>query len=145
MTVRSTSKVKRPVLLRASYRSRLEDRIATQLEEAGVPFDYEGYKIKYQVPARNARYTPDFPLGPKGNPTIIIEAKGRFRTTADRQKLALVKEQHPDLDLRLIFQNANLPIYKGSPTTYAMWADSHGFKYADKGKVPEEWLSEIKT
>jgi hypothetical protein len=137
---RSTSK---PVLLRNNYRSRLEERIATQLEDAGVTFDYEGYKISYSVPARKARYTPDFPLGDPGNPTIIIEAKGRFRTAADRQKLALVKEQHPTLDLRLVFQNANLPIYKGSPTTYAMWADSHGFQWADKGKIPESWLSEI--
>jgi hypothetical protein len=117
------------------YRSGFEKRVADQLKEAKVSFGYETEKLTYTVPARKATYTPDFFL-PNG---IIIEAKGRFRTAADRQKLILVKETHPDRDIRLLFQNANLPIYKGSKTTYAAWADTHGFVWAEK-KVPNEWL-----
>lgn len=118
------------------FRSGFEKRIAEQLEEAEVSFGYESEKLTYVVPARKATYTADFFL-PNG---IVVEAKGRFRTAADRQKLILVKEAHPELDLRLLFMNAKLPIYKGSKTTYADWAESHGFPYAEK-RIPDEWLS----
>jgi len=122
--------------LEHGYRSGFEKRLAEQLEEAGVGFEYEAEKLAYIVPARNATYTPDFFL----QNGIIIEAKGRFRTAEDRQKLLLVKETHPDRDLRLLFQNANLPIYKGSPTSYAKWAEDHGFIYAEK-RIPHKWIT----
>ena len=134
---RSTSKG-RAVLYKARYRSRLEERIADQLDEAGISFQYENRKVKYTVPARNATYTPDFDLGP-----YLIEAKGYFRSAADRQKLVLVKRDNPDVQIRLVFQKANNPIYKGSPTTYAKWAEDHGFQWADGGVIPDEWLKEI--
>jgi hypothetical protein len=121
-----------------SYRSGLERRIAAQLEQAGVPFTYEKTKVSYVVPSRKAKYTPDYHL----NGRIIVEAKGRFRTAQERQKMALVKEQHPDLDIRIVFQRASNPIYKGSPTTYAAWAESHGFPWADGGRIPEAWINE---
>ena len=129
-----------PVLLRALYRSKLEERVAKQLTDSGLEFGYETLKISYTVPQRPAKYTPDFIVG-----STIIEAKGRFRTAADRQKLLLVKEQYPELDLRLLFQNANLPIYKGSKTTYRQWAETNGFLWADKGTIPQSWLSELKA
>lgn len=134
---RSTSKG-RAVLYKARYRSRLEERIADQLDEAGISFQYENRKVKYTVPARHATYTPDFDLGP-----YLIEAKGYFRSAADRQKLVLVKRDNPDVQIRLVFQKANNPIYKGSPTTYAKWAEDHGFQWADGGVIPDEWLKEI--
>ena len=134
---RSTSKG-RAVLYKARYRSRLEERIADQLDEAGVSFEYENRKVKYTVPARHATYTPDFDLK-----KFLIEAKGYFRSASDRQKLVLVKKDNPELDLRLVFQKANNPIYKGSPTTYAKWAEDHGFMWADGGVIPKEWLEEI--
>lgn len=137
--MRSTSNVN-PVLLRAKYRSKLEERVAKQLTDNGLEFSYESVKISYTVPQRPAKYTPDFLIG-----ETFIEAKGRFRTAADRQKLLLVKEQYPELDLRLLFQNANLPIYKGSKTTYAQWAETNGFPYADKGTIPQSWLTELKA
>ena len=131
---RSTSD---PVLLRAKYRSKLEERLAKQLTDSGIEFSYETLKISYMVPARKAKYTPDFVVG-----DMVIEAKGRFRTAQDRQKLLLVKEQYPDLDLRLVFQNAKTPIYPGSPTPCSKWAEDNGFLWADNGKIPEEWLQQ---
>ena len=125
--------------LEHGFRSGFEKRIAEQLEEAGVSFGYEAEKVTYEIPARRASYTPDFFL-PNG---IVVEAKGRFRSASDRQKLILVKEANPELDLRLLFMNAKLPIYKGSKTTYADWATSHGFPYAEK-RIPEEWLTKPK-
>jgi hypothetical protein len=123
----------------ASCRSSLEKKVAKQLEESGVKFTYEGVKLEYKVPARKARYTPDFCF----HKPIVIETKGWFRTAADRHKLVLVKECNPHLDIRLIFQNASKPIYKGSPTSYAKWAEENGFKWADKGTVPDEWIKEL--
>ena len=73
-------------------------------------------------------------------PALVIETKGRF-VTADRQKHLLVKEQHPDFDVRFVFQNSRARISKTSKTTYAAWCEKHGFKYADKC-VPAEWLTE---
>lgn len=93
-------------------------------------------KIKYIKPAKGATYTPDFIL-PNG---IIIEAKGRF-ITADRQKQLLIKDQFPDLDIRFVFSNPNNKIGKKSSTTYAMWCDKNGFKYAQE-LIPIDWLKE---
>jgi hypothetical protein len=61
-----------------------------------------------------------------------------------RQRLILAKQQNPALDIRIVFENASLPINKGSPTTYAKWAEDHGFKWADKGVVPASWIKEMK-
>ena len=69
---------------------------------------------------------------------VIVETKGRF-VTADRQKHKLIKEQHPTKDIRFVFSNPNAKIGKKSTTTYAMWCDKHGFKFA-KGFIPKEWL-----
>lgn len=119
---------------RLGFRSGLEDKIAKQLEDAGIKVEYETTKIKYVQPTTYHTYTPDFVL-PNG---IIVETKGRF-VAADRKKHLLIKQQHPDLDIRFVFQRSQNTISKGSKTTYADWADKHGFKYADK-EIPEEWL-----
>lgn len=118
------------------YRSGLEDKIAAQLRAAGVIGVYETVRIGYTWPATRSRYTPDFPL-PNG---IVVETKGRF-TTEDRQKHKLIKEQHPDIDIRFVFSRALSKLSKGSKTTYAMWCEKYGFKYAE-GRIPQEWLLE---
>lgn len=132
------TKRRKPTLERKVYRSRLEERIAKQLDTEGVAFEYELGRYEYEVPAKMHRYTPDFFL-PKG---VTLEAKG-YLDLDDRKKLELMKTQHPDLDLRLVFQNADKPIRKGSPTSYAMWAEKVGYLYSDKGVVPDEWLMEV--
>lgn len=118
------------------YRSGLEARIAEALKAVGVPFKFEARKIEYDVPARKAKYTPDFEL-PNG---IIVEAKGRF-LTKDRQKHLHVKKAHPTLDIRFVFTNPNTRIGKKSKTTYAMWCEKNGFIYA-KGTIPSAWIAE---
>lgn len=120
----------------AGYRSGLEVAVARQLEELGVPFEYEQFTIRYTVPERLAKYTPDFIL-PSG---IVIETKGRF-VTADRTKHRLIREQFPDLDIRIVFSNPNATIGKKSKTTYAMWSERLGIPYA-KGTIPAAWLKE---
>jgi hypothetical protein len=133
-----------PILLEARYRNDLEKRVALQLKRAGVKFEYEPSTITYSVPARQARYLPDFVVA---DTPIIIETKGWFGRSGakERQKLVLLKEQHPDIDFRIVFSDANKKIYKGSKTTYAKWATDHGIPWADKGVVPAAWIKEILT
>lgn len=118
------------------YRSGLERLVASQLNRAGVPFQYEERKIKFVWPEKPATYTPDFEL-PNG---IIIEAKGRF-VTKDRQKHLLVRDQFPELDIRFVFSNPNQKIGKGSKTTYAMWCEKNGFLYSQE-TIPTSWINE---
>ena len=118
------------------YRSGLEEQIAQQIKDCGLQVDYESTKLKFIRPARHSKYTPDFIL-PNG---IVIETKGRF-ITDDRQKHLIIKEAHPDLDIRFVFSNSRTRISKKSKTTYAMWCEKHGFQYADKW-IPEEWINE---
>jgi hypothetical protein len=92
--------------------------------------------MKYTIPERLAKYTPDFLL-PNG---IIIETKGRF-VTEDRKKHKLIREQFPDLDIRIVFSNPNSKIGKKSKTTYAMWCDHLGIPYA-KRVVPQHWIDD---
>lgn len=136
------------------YRSGLEREAAAKLTQHGVPFDFEGHWIRYTVPAREAKYLPDFSF--PGCP-IILEPKGRFggavpgrrvstkdAAVKERQKFVLLKEQHPELDIRFIFSRASTPIYKGSKTTYGKWATDHGFLWAEK-VIPDAWIAEIKS
>ena len=81
-------------------------------------------------------FTPDFIL-PNG---IIIEVKGLFNSS-DRKKHILVKDQHPDLDIRFVFSNSKSKLYKKSKSTYRDWCIKHGFLYADKD-IPQEWIKE---
>lgn len=122
--------------LKHGYRSGLEEAVAAQLKEAGVKAEYEQFQIEYVKPQRTSKYTPDWRL-PNG---IIVETKGRFMTD-DRQKHILVKKQWPALDIRFVFSNSRQRISKTSATTYGMWAEKHGFKYADK-LIPAAWLRE---
>jgi hypothetical protein len=120
------------------FRSGLEETISNQLTEKQVDFQYESKAntIKYIKPSTNHTYLPDFKL-PNG---IIVETKGRF-VLADRKKHLLIKEQHPELDIRFLFSSSSSKISKGSKTTYADWCIKNGFQYADK-LIPESWLLE---
>lgn len=142
-----------------TFRSKLEERVAAQLAVGGVAYDHEAKWVRYVVPEREAKYLPDFSFdAPDKICPIIIEAKGRFGggnpafkqsnsgdSAKERQKLILLKEQHPELDIRLVFDRAASPIYPKSPTSQGKWATDHGFKWSDKGIVPEEWITEIKA
>ncbi len=124
--------------LKNGYRSGLEEKIGAELDAKGIAYGYESMRIIFEQPAKTRSYTPDFIL-PNG---IIVESKGRF-VTADRQKHLLVKQQHPDLDIRFVFVNPNQKINKNSDTTYAMWCQKNGFQFA-KGSIPDAWICEKK-
>ena len=135
-----TSKsLKRSHAIINGYRSGLEETVSQELTSKGVGFSYEKLKIAYTEPSKSHKYTPDFVL----ENGIIIETKGRF-VTADRRKHLQVKDQHPELDIRFVFSNSKSRISKLSSTTYAMWCEKYGFKFADR-TIPDAWLKEKKT
>jgi hypothetical protein len=115
-------------------RSGLEVQVASLLDKARVKYEYEPQdgKIRY-IKHEEKLYAPDFVL----ENGIIIEAKGEFKSV-DRKKHLLIKEQHPDQDIRFIFSNPQQRISKRSSTTYAMWCEKYGFLYAKT--LPAEWL-----
>lgn len=125
---------RKAVAAKYGFRSGLEMQIDESLKSNGIDGEYEQHVITYTKPATNHKYHPDFKL-PNG---IFVETKGRFLTD-DRKKHLLIKAQHPELDIRFLFQNSKTKISKASKTTYADWCIKHGFKFADK-EIPADWL-----
>ncbi len=119
------------------FRSNYEKVVCNKLDEQNIPFQYETLNLHYEV-SEQRKYTPDVIL-PNG---IILELKGRF-STADRKKMLLVIAQHPDKDIRMVFQRHTNKLFKGSKTTYSEWCDKNNIKWADK-VVPIEWINEKK-
>ena len=130
---------KTPVLIDGKYKSLLEQKVAKQLSDAKIKHAYESTKVLYEVPSRKAKYTPDFTIG-----RMHVETKGYF-PTKDRQKMVFARDCNPDVDVRIVFQRAKTKISKASPTSYGKWATDHGFKWADNGTVPDEWLAEMRA
>ena len=126
----------KPRLLQDKYRSKSEERVAEHLKLMGVPYEFEPLdkKVSYRI-ERTATYLPDFVLTDSG---IILEVKGYF-TSADRTKYLRVKQSNPGIDLRFVFDRASTKITKNSKTTYADWAEKHGFKWCEK-VIPHNWL-----
>ncbi len=118
------------------FKSGLEESVSNQIASRGLSVQYESEEVSYIIPASEHTYHPDFRL-PND---IRVETKGRF-VLADRKKHLLVKQQHPELDIRFVFTNSKNKISKKSKTTYAMWCEKNGFKYADK-EIPNEWFLE---
>ena len=124
------------VSLKYGFRSGLEEKVADYLTSKGVGFSFETMKVSYVKPETKHIYTPDFIL----DNGIIIETKGRWLLD-DRKKHILIRKQHPNLDIRILFQNANAKIRKGSKTSYADFCDKHGIPYAHR-EIPVAWLKE---
>ena len=134
------------------YASKLEERVAKQLEEKGVKYEYEPIKLIWRDRFPRAKcsecggtevyqqrsYTPDFVLG-NG---IIVEVKGRL-TRRDRRILIGVVRCNSEIDLRIIFDKDNR-INKGARSRYSDWARRNNFKWSIKGEVPTEWLKQEK-
>ena len=147
-TMRKTKVASRPTssssvrsrAIKNGYRSGLEDKTSKQLKECGLEVLYETERYAYRWPSRLSTYTPDFKL-PKRGGFFYVETKGLW-TVQDRQKCLLVIDQC-DIDLRLVFSNANAKLYKGSPTTYAAFCDKHGIPWAHKS-IPDDWIRESK-
>lgn len=120
-------------------RSRLEERFEKLIQDVGVDYEYEVTKIPYVVPESNHKYTVDWSI----INGIFIETKGYLSDHAERKKYVLIKEQHPEIDLRFVFDNVN-KLCGGTKQTHGAWATKNGFKFCDirdKEQI-ESWLRE---
>ena len=114
------------------YRSKLEENVANLLEGLGVSYEYESERVSYTI---QHHYCPDFILPNH----VLLETKG-YWDAADRRKIKAVKQDNPDLDLRMVFQAPFNKISKKSKTTYAMWCEKHDIPWTSFHNIPIEWL-----
>lgn len=119
----------------SKYSSGFEAEVAKALKLLKVKFEYEpkDRKIPYTT---TSTYLPDIYL-PNG---IYCELKGYLRP-ADRRKMKAIIDQHPELDIRFVFQNPNVRLNKTSKTTYAKWCDQRGIKWGTVKDIPK-WAKE---
>ena len=116
----------------SKFRSGLEEQVAKLLEGLGVTYEYESCKVPYTI---QHHYHPDFILPNH----VHLETKG-YWSPEDRRKIAAVKRDNPELDLRMVFQSPFNKISKKSKTTYAMWCEKHAIPWTSFHNIPLEWL-----
>ena len=116
----------------SKYRSGLEEQVANLLDGLGVTYEYESTRVPYTI---QHHYCPDFILPNH----VLLETKG-YWDAADRRKIKAVKQDNPDLDLRMVFQAPFNKISKKSKTTYAMWCEKHDIPWTSFHNIPMEWL-----
>lgn len=133
------------------FRSDFEKRIHEQLKKLKIKHEYEPTKIEYRRTVskgictkcgetrvyQRRTYLPDFVC----ESGVIIEVKGRL-IGADRAKLQALKQQHPNIDIRLVF-GSNNKIVKNKPEwRYLDWAKKYKIKAALK-EVPLVWVKDL--
>ena len=120
-------------------RSKLELKFEEIIKEFDVAYDYEVTKIPYTIPESNHNYTVDWTF----INGLLVETKGYLSDHKERYKYVLLKQQHPDLDLRFVFDNPN-KLCGGTKMTHAKWAEKYGFPYCsikDTEQI-QSWLKE---
>lgn len=114
-----------------AYKSGFERTLAASLNGRGVKFKYESTQVPYVL---ERTYNPDFEIVDHG---FFIEAKGLLDRDS-KAKMVAVKKQHPELDIRFVFMQADKKI-PGTRQTHGEWATKNGFIWAE-GSIPDEWL-----
>ena len=106
------------------FRSNFELGVVAAVSKHNVKVEYETKRIQYVTPPKT--YTPDFYFP---DYDLYVECKG-FLRMADRKKHLLIKEQHPQLDIRFVFVRADNKLSPKSKTTYGGWCEKNGFIYS---------------
>jgi len=101
-------------------KSPLEHEIACELE-SDPTVDYFEYEPTTFSVILKTPHKVDFKVYPKDGEPYYVEAKGYLRP-ANRDLIARFREQHPDVDYRMIFENPHKKLSKGPRAwTYAKW------------------------
>lgn len=120
-------------------RSKLELKFEDILKENKIEYGYEVTKIPYIVPESKHVYNVDFTT----TNGIQWEVKGWLSDHTERQKYILVKQQHPEIDLRFVFDNIN-KLCGGTKYTHKTWCEKQGFKYCSVRDTDtiQQWIKE---
>ena len=120
------------------FKSNFEAEIAAYYKDQ---LEYETTKIKFQQPAVNRTYNPDFT--PPKIANLYIETKGKL-SIDDRKKHLLLREQHPDKEIVFLFQNASNKITRKSATSYGDWCNANNIIwFCWKTKPPPKTIKEL--
>ena len=114
------------------FRSGFESKVAKDLTNNGVYWEYEQRKFDLVIPRS---YTPDFVLG-NG---VVLEVKGYF-DAEDRRLIKLFREQHPDVDLRMVLQKPYQKLQKGGRMDYAGWCEKYNVPWCEGPSLPQDWV-----
>lgn len=134
----------RRVAAKYGFKSGLETVVDSKLKEEKLNSEYEKHIINYVQPATTHKYTPDFKIVNSNGQEIFLETKGRW-VLQDRKKMKLIKEQYPNLDIRIIFQNPDMRISKSSKTTYGQIATKLGYTWCDyRQGIPSTWIEQFR-
>lgn len=106
-------------------RSKLEEEFEKLLNFLNINYSYECIVIPYKIPVTEHKYKTDWSFY---DLPFYIETKGWLSSSQERNKYILIKQQHPDIDLRFVFANPNKKCGR-TKYTHADWAKKHGFKY----------------
>ena len=114
-----------------------ERLVAQQLKELGLDYEFEANSFEYHIPKK---YTPDFLVKtPKGE--LIVEVKGYHTGIASwASDMVHFLRQHPEIDYRIIFLDANKKFNRHYQSTMGDWANRNNITFSDKGIFPKEWL-----
>lgn len=123
-----------------------EYQIYKQLVDLAPPYstvEYEVEKLPYTI---DHVYIPDLILTKKDGSKLYIEVKGNGRawTPAVMQKMLKVREEHPDLDIRIVFYSDGAFGARrkdGTRQRQSDWATRHKWPFSI-GSIPKEWINE---
>lgn len=133
---------KRKAAKKLGYKSGLEQ----ELHEGPLKScDYEPPTSR-QLYTTEHYYYPDF-VHPNA-PSVLFEAKGRFRTYSEAQKYINVKRSNPHLTIVFVFPNPHQRAYAqcrkradGTVLSLAEWAEKQGFEWATPKTIDlKRWI-----
>lgn len=124
-----------PDKLKGSWEPEVLRGLKALQTELKYQVEYETDKFKYVI---EHTYTPDFVITREDGSKFYIEAKG-YWDRVDRAKYQHVREQNPEVDIRMLFQG-NSKLHRSSPTRYSDYCEKHNIPYAVK-VIPKEWFS----
>lgn len=126
------------------FRSKYEAKIAEQLTNLGLDWEYEPETLRYVPPV--CTYTPDFRINYPNGKTEYIEVKG-YLDPLSRNKMLCVKQQYPNLNFSFHFMRDN-KLGSKSKIKYTDWAIKHGFTLRqsfDEIKLEVERLNKLRA
>ena len=138
------AKYPEPVTPEARRKARLAyqpfyKKVEIQLKKQGVEYELNNKDkaIEYISCKKTKVFVPCFVM----SDGMIIECVSGL-LARDCRKYLLLREQHPDLDIRFVFEIDNMKILGGDGLSLAEWAASNRFHWAKK-LIPLEWMVEI--
>lgn len=90
----------------AGYRSGIEGLLGGWLDERGYTYKYEDKKLRidWVLPESNHKYLCDFFFVKKDGTMMYVDTKGKWDYN-DRVKHYYIQQQHPELDIRMLFEH----------------------------------------